>query len=76
MQNAFFLFGGTTKVFNLYMAGAFQPPSLLSMTAATASETSSRHGRATICTPIGKPDDDVAALTTVAGHPSVLNIAE
>ena len=36
---------------------------------ATANATSSRHGRATICTPIGKPFLELPARTTAAGQP-------
>ena len=51
------------------IGGACQPPVASSITAARASATSSRHGCATIWTPIGKPSGDVPPRTTAAGRP-------
>ena len=52
--------------------GRHGPPSISSF-AATASTTSSSHGRPTICTPIGKPSSECPIGTTAAGKPSRLN---
>ena len=46
-----------------------QPPSARSSAAAAASATSSRHGRATSCTPIGSPSGELPQRTTAAGQP-------
>ena len=53
--------------------GACQGPRSISSFAATASTTSSSHGRPTICTPIGKPSSEYPIGTTAAGKPSRLN---
>ena len=51
------------------IGGRCQPPEAASTTAAAASATSSRHGCATSCTPIGRPSGDVPPRTTTAGQP-------
>ena len=53
--------------------GADQPPSACSTTPAAASATSSRHGRATSWTPIGRPSAEVEQRTVAAGQPETLN---
>ena len=49
--------------------GGLQPPRAVSIHLAAASAMSSRHGRATTCTPIGRPSGDVPARTTTQGYP-------
>jgi hypothetical protein len=49
--------------------GAGNGPRAFSISAATASDTSSRQGCATTCTPIGNPSSEVPARTTVLGQP-------
>ncbi len=44
-----------------------------SMISATLSTTSSSHGRAMICTPMGRPSDDCVTGTVTAGIPKRLN---
>ncbi len=51
------------------IGGGCQPPDAASTTAAAASARSSRHGRATSWTPIGRPSGDVPPRTTAAGQP-------
>ena len=53
--------------------GACHGPRSISSFAATASTTSSSHGRPTICTPIGRPSSEEPIGTTTAGKPSKLN---
>src|ERR1700680_3643599 len=53
--------------------GDFHGPQSISSFAATASTTSSSHGRPTICTPIGKPSSESPIGTTAAGKPGRLN---
>ena len=50
-----------------YMLGRCQPPKTVSRCCATASATSSRQGRATTCTPMGKPSGDVPPRTSYSG---------
>jgi hypothetical protein len=52
-----------------HSGGRCQPPSASSKYCATARATSSRQGRATICTPRGNPSGDVPPRTTAAGQP-------
>lgn len=54
-------------------SGPRHGPRSASNFAATASTTSSSHGRPTICTPIGIPSDEYPIGTTTAGNPSRLN---
>ncbi len=49
--------------------GIFQPPNTSSRWRAVASATSSRHGRAETCTPIGMPSGEVPTRTVAVGHP-------
>src|SRR5688572_22413936 len=54
----------------------FQPPSFFSSRSATARTSWSFHGRPTICTPFGRPDEVRLTRTTAAGQPSRLKKEE
>src|ERR1700678_1224215 len=64
---------GKGKICQRLISGGCQSPRCASNSAATASTNSSSHGRATICTPIGKPSFDRPKGITAAAVPSRLN---
>ncbi len=59
----------TTRIQSRAIEGRGNSGSAASTSAMTASTMSSRHGFATIWTPMGSPSLDVPARTTPAGHP-------
>ena len=62
--------GAVRPALTIHMhAGGFHPPKAFSSEPANANATSSLQGRAAICTPMGRPEEDSPQRTTAAGQP-------